>query len=104
MNKLKATYAIALNTFRETVRDRVLYAFFVFACVITMLGIILGSLSIGQEMRIIEDLGLSVIAIIDGIITLFTGTNLVYKELDKRTIYVIFSNYVLTVSSFFLKM
>lgn len=91
MNKINATYAIAINTFRETVRDRVLYAFFIFACLITMLGIILGSLSIGQEIRIIEDLGLSVIAIIGGIITVFSGTNLVYKELEKRTIYVIFS-------------
>lgn len=91
MQKVKATFAIALNTFRESVRDRVLYAFFIFACSITMLGIVLGSLSIGQEIRIIEDLGLSVIAIIGGIITVFTGTNLVYKELDRRTIYVIFS-------------
>ncbi|HMP51611.1 MAG TPA: ABC transporter permease subunit [Candidatus Melainabacteria bacterium] len=91
MTELKATLAIALNTFRESVRDRVLYAFFIFACLITMLGIVLGSLSIGQEIRIIEDLGLSVIAIIGGIITVFTGTTLVYKELDKRTIYVIFS-------------
>lgn len=91
MQKINATLAIALNTFRESVRDRVLYAFFFFACLITMLGIVLGSLSIGQEIRIIEDLGLSVIAIIGGIITVFTGTNLVYKELDKRTIYVIFS-------------
>lgn len=91
MTKMKATMAIALNTFRESVRDRVLYACFIFACVITILGIVLGSLSIGQEVRVIEDLGLSVIAIIGGIITVFTGTNLVYKELDKRTIYVIFS-------------
>lgn len=91
MNKFSQTYAIALNTFRESVRDKVLYAFFVFACIITVLGIVLGSLSVGQELRVIEDLGLSVIAIIGGIITVFTGTNLVYKELDKRTIYVIFS-------------
>ena len=91
MTKINQTLAIALNTFRESVRDKVLYAFFVFACIITVLGIVLGSLSIGQELRIIEDLGLSVIAIIGGIITVFTGTNLVFKELDKRTIFVIFS-------------
>lgn len=83
--------AIALNTFRETVRDKVLYAFFVFACSITVLGILLGSLSVGQDIRIIEDLGLTVIAIIGGIISVFAGTNLVYKELERRTIYVIFT-------------
>lgn len=91
MSKMKATMAIAINTYRESVRDRVLYTCFVFACLLTIGGIILGSLSIGQELRIIEDLGLSVIAIIGGIISIFTGTNLVYKELDKRTIYLIFS-------------
>lgn len=91
MAGLEAIRAIALNTFRETVRDRVLYAFFVFACLITVLGILLGSLSVGQDIRIIEDLGLAVIAFIGGIICVFAGTNLVYKELEKRTIYVIFT-------------
>lgn len=88
---MKPVFAIALNTFRETVRDRVLYAFFVFACSITVLGILLGSLSVGQDIRIIEDIGLAVIAIIGGIISVFAGTNLVYKELERRTIYVIFT-------------
>jgi ABC-type transport system involved in multi-copper enzyme maturation permease subunit len=88
---IKPVFAIALNTFRETVRDRVLYAFFVFACSITVLGILLGSLSVGQDIRIIEDIGLTVIAIIGGIISVFAGTNLVYKELERRTIYVIFT-------------
>lgn len=88
---MSPVFAIALNTFRETVRDRVLYAFFVFACSITVLGILLGSLSVGQDIRIIEDIGLAVIAIIGGIISVFAGTNLVYKELERRTIYVIFT-------------
>ncbi len=91
MGPLSAIEAIALNTFRETVRDRVLYAFFVFACLITVMGILLGSISVGQDIRIIEDLGLAVIAIIGGIIAVFAGTNLVYKELERRTIYVIFT-------------
>lgn len=91
VNTYSAIEAIALNTFRESVRDRVLYAFFVFACLITVMGILLGSLSVGQDIRIIEDMGLAVIAIIGGIITVFAGTNLVYKELERRTIYVIFT-------------
>lgn len=88
---INPVFVIALNTFRETVRDRVLYAFFVFACSITVLGILLGSLSVGQDIRIIEDIGLTAIAIIGGIICVFAGTNLVYKELERRTIYVIFT-------------
>ena len=49
MEQLEVVGAIALNSFRETVRDRVLYAFFVFACVVTVGGILLGSLSVGQD-------------------------------------------------------
>lgn len=86
-----AVSAIALNTFRETVRDRVLYAFFIFACLISAVGIVLGSLSIGQDIRVIEDLGLAAVAIIGGIIAVFAGTNLVFKELERRTIYIIFT-------------
>jgi ABC-type transport system involved in multi-copper enzyme maturation permease subunit len=83
--------AIAINTFRETVRDRVLYAFIVFAIVLTLAGILLGTLSVGQSIRVLEDIGLFTISIIGGVIAIFVGTNLVYKELDKRTIYLIFT-------------
>lgn len=88
---LHGVVAIALNTFRETVRDRVLYAFVLFALVLTLAGILLGSLSVQQDMRILEDLGLFTISTIGGVIAIFVGTNLVYKELDKRTIYLIFT-------------
>lgn len=91
MSAFQSMNAIAVNTFRETVRDKVLYAFFVFACLISVLSILLGSLSVGQDIRIVEDMGLAVIAIIGGIIAVFAGTNLVYKELERRTIYVIFT-------------
>ncbi len=91
MSKLDPVVAISVNTFRETVRDRILYVFYIFACLVTVLGLLLGSLSVGQNLRVIEDLGLSAIAIIGGIIAVFAGTNLVYKELEHRTIYLIFT-------------
>lgn len=86
-----AVKAIAINTFREILRDKVIYAFFIFACLISVMGILLGSLSIGQDIRIVEDLGLAAIAVIGGIIAVFSGANLVYKELERKTIYLIFS-------------
>lgn len=81
--------AIARNTFRETVRDRVLYAFLVFAFFLTLGATVLGSLSVGQDLRMLEDLGLATISVIGGVIAIFVGTNLVYKEIDRRTIYLI---------------
>lgn len=86
-----AMTAIAINTFREVLRDKVIFAFFIFACLISLMGILLGSLSIGQDIRIVEDLGLAAIAIIGGVIAVFSGANLVYKELERKTIYLIFS-------------
>jgi ABC-type transport system involved in multi-copper enzyme maturation permease subunit len=89
MKAISPIVAIGINAFRETVRDRVLYAFVVFAFILTLVGILLGSLSIGQDLRILEDLGLATIAFIGGIISIFAGTSLVYKEIERRTIYLI---------------
>jgi ABC-type transport system involved in multi-copper enzyme maturation permease subunit len=93
MMGLGRVWAIGINTFRETVRDRILYAFVFFALFVTLAGILLGSLSIGSEsgLRVLEDIGMFTISTIGGIIAIFVGTNLVYKELDKRTIYLIFT-------------
>lgn len=91
MRSLNIVGAIALNTFRETVRDRVLYAIVVFALLATVAGLILGTLSVQQDVRILEDVGLFAITIFGGIIAIFVGTNLVFKEIDRRTIFLLFT-------------
>ena len=91
IDHLNAIGAIALNTFRETVRERIIYAFMLFAAAITVAAIMLGTLSIGQDIRILEDMGMAAISVIGGAIALFTGTSLVYKELERRTVYIIFT-------------
>lgn len=91
MRSLGVVAAITLNTFRETVRDRVLYAIVIFALMATLAGLVLGTLSVQQDVRILEDLGLFAITIFGGLIAMFVGTNLVFKEIDKRTIYLLFT-------------
>ncbi len=91
LNVIEPVIAIALNTFRETVRDRIIYALIFFAAIVTVLGIVLGSLSVGQDIRILKDIGLAAISFIGGIIAVFAGTNLVYKEVERRTVYIIFT-------------
>lgn len=90
-SKILPVQAMAVNTFREVARDKIVYTFFVFAVVISFFGLALGSLSVGQDMRIILDLGMFGISIIGGIIAVFAGANLVYKELEKKTAYLIFT-------------
>lgn len=82
---------IALNTFKETIRDRILYVIFVFAILMCLLSIILGSLSIGNNLKIILDFGLGSINIFGVILSIFIGTSLVFKEIDRKTIYIILS-------------
>ena len=83
--------AIALNTFKEAVRDRILYAILIFALVMLAGSTILVTISVDGEEKIIKDLGLACISIFGLIIATFLGIGLVSKEIEKRTIYTIIS-------------
>lgn len=87
----RRVFSIARNTFREAVRDRVLYNLVLFALVLIASAIFLGELSGGQETKIIIDLGLSAILLFGLFIAIFVGVGLVYKEIERRTIYAILS-------------
>src|SRR3982751_1214805 len=83
--------AIAKNAFREAVRDRILYNLIIFVLLITASAIFLGELTAGQEARVIVDLGLSSILLFGVFIAIFVGVSLVWKEIEKKTVYSIFS-------------
>jgi ABC-type transport system involved in multi-copper enzyme maturation permease subunit len=78
---------VALNTFREAVRDRVLYNLVFFALVMIAASILVGQISIDIESMVIVTLGLSAISVIGLLIAVFIGVGLVSKEMDKRTLY-----------------
>jgi len=79
--------AVALNTFREAVRDRVLYNLVFFALLMMAAAVAVGQISIGIEQTVIVSLGLSAISVIGLLISIFIGVALVSKEMDKRTLY-----------------
>jgi ABC-type transport system involved in multi-copper enzyme maturation permease subunit len=78
---------IAGNTFRESIRDKVLYNLILFALIMILSSILLGQLTLGHEAKVIVDLGLSSISVFGTLIAIFIGIGLVYKELEKRTAY-----------------
>jgi ABC-type transport system involved in multi-copper enzyme maturation permease subunit len=82
---------IARNAFREAVRDRILYNLILFVLLITASAVFLGDLSGGQEARVIVNLGLSTALIFGTFISIFVGVSLVWKEIEKKTVYSIFS-------------
>jgi len=82
---------VARNAFREAVRDRVLYNLVLFVLLLIGAAIFIGELSGGQERKIIVDLGLSAMLLFGVFIAIFVGVGLVYKEIERRTIYAIFA-------------
>src|ERR1700728_4920655 len=82
---------VAVNTFREAVRDRVLYNLIVFALMMIGASILVGEISIGISRLVIINLGLSAISIFGIIMAIFIGVGLVYKEMEKRTLYSLLS-------------
>src|SRR5215813_9450208 len=83
--------AIASNAFREAVRDRVLYNLVVFVLLLIAGAIFLGELSAGEESKFIVDLGLGAMLLFGVFIAIFVGVGLVYKEIERRTVYAILS-------------
>jgi Cu-processing system permease protein len=78
---------VAINTFREAVRDRVLYNLVFFGLLMIGAAILMGDISIGIHRLVIVNLGLSAISIIGLVMAVFIGVGLVYKEIEKRTLY-----------------
>jgi ABC-type transport system involved in multi-copper enzyme maturation permease subunit len=78
---------VASNTFREAVRDRVLYNLVFFALLMMAAAILAGQISIGIEQSVVVSLGLSAISVIGLLISVFIGVGLVSKEMEKRTLY-----------------
>ena len=87
----RRVWAIALNTFRESVRDRVLYNLILFVLILVAASVFVSDLSLDMESQFTAALGLSAMLVFGALIAIFIGVALVYKEIDKRTIYSLIS-------------
>jgi ABC-type transport system involved in multi-copper enzyme maturation permease subunit len=83
--------AIAVNTFKETIRDRVLAVIVVFALVMMAGALWLGSISLGEQARMMTDFGLVAVTLFGLIVAVFIAAGLVHKEVEKRTVFILFS-------------
>jgi len=79
--------AIALNTFKEAIRDRILYLLLFFAAVCIIFSRILALLTVGDRVKIIKDVGLTSLSLFGALMAILMGVGLVYKEIDKKTLY-----------------
>lgn len=88
MNRIAA---IAVHTFKESVREKVLYNLVVFALLMIGAGLVLGSVSVGINEVALLNLGLSAVSVFGLLIAVFIGISLVWKEVDRRTLYNVLS-------------
>ena len=86
---MRRIWAITRNTFREAVRNKILYSLLFFAVLIILSAVGVGRLSLHEELRMTRDIGLFGIDLFGVIIAIFVGVNLLYKELDLKTVYTI---------------
>jgi ABC-type transport system involved in multi-copper enzyme maturation permease subunit len=86
---MRRIVAVARNTFREAVRNKVMYSLLLFAIVLIVSALALGELSVHEEGRMIRDVGLFGIDVFSVLIAIFVGVNLLYKELSLKTVYTI---------------
>lgn len=84
---MRKIWVIALNTFREAIRNKVLYSLMFFALLVIVGSIAFGALSVHEEVRLVTDLGVGAMSMFSVVIAIFVGVNLVYKELERKTIY-----------------
>jgi len=82
---------IARNTFKEAVRDRVLYLLLFFSALSIVLARVLAILTVGDRVKVVKDVGLASISFFGALMAILIGTGLVYKEIEKRTIFTLIS-------------
>jgi Cu-processing system permease protein len=88
-NPLGRILTIATNVFREVIRDRVLYLIGFYALAMGLATRLLPEISAATEKKILLDLGLAAMSVLGLVISIFVGTGLVNKEIEKRTVFVL---------------
>jgi ABC-type transport system involved in multi-copper enzyme maturation permease subunit len=86
---VKPIAVIALNTFRENLRDKILYNLLLFALLLIGASMVLGELTIAEKKKMVFDIGLAAINLVGVVIAVFVGIGLVSKEIERRTVYTI---------------
>ena len=86
---MRRIIAVAVNTFREAVRDRVLYGLLGVGVTVVAMSFFLAELSLDQQERVMLDVGLASISIFSVVTAIFLGSSLLYKEIERKTLYVI---------------
>lgn len=89
------TWAVIANTFREAIRDKVLYNLVFFALLVMGASVVIGNMTLGETIKIILDLSLAAMSVFGLLIAIFVGIGLVHKEIQRRTVYMLLAKPIL---------
>src|SRR5580658_4723592 len=78
---------IAMNTYREAVRGRVLHALLALAFATTGYSVIVGTLSMNQEARVVADIGAASISLYAALVAIVLGATSLHREIEYKTIF-----------------
>jgi ABC-type transport system involved in multi-copper enzyme maturation permease subunit len=82
-------WAVAMNTFRQTLRERLFLNILIFGVFMLLLGMILATITFGYPDRVVRSIGLSGISISANLIALLVGVSLIHQEIDRKTLFVV---------------
>lgn len=83
--------ALGISTFLEAFRSKVLYSVIFFVVVVLVIASFFGSVTIGEQVKVIKDFGLFSISLFSVAYISIAGASLLSKELNQKTIYAILS-------------
>lgn len=86
---MKTLFSLAKNTYREAIRDRILYTLFFFGFLFLLSAPLAGEIAAGQEERVVANFGLAMIHIFGIFLTVFIGSRLLFNEIDRKTIFLL---------------
>jgi Cu-processing system permease protein len=93
---MNAIWVIALNAFRQTMRQRLFYNVAVFGIGMMLLSMVVGNLTFGYPDRVVRSIGLSGVSIALNLVGLLVGVGLIHQEIDKKTLFVVLTRPVRT--------
>ena len=84
-------YVIALNTLRETIRDKIVYVVIFFMVLGLLASQLITPLTMGEQIKIVQDLSLAFLSFFSVLLVILVGTSLLRKEMEGKTIYLVLS-------------
>lgn len=88
---MNQVWPLAINTFREAVRDRVLYSILFFAVGVLALSLVIDDLTIGDQAKVVRSVAQGAVDVFGSIIAMFLGVSVIHKELERKTVYTVLS-------------